>query len=153
MVNAVGLASALEGYKPVTLFAPSDEAFNRFHQKVSFNLLKDVDLLRELLAYHIIPLKLTRASLKQLASSPLLTEGSTNDHVHQGQEQTIELPTLSGHTLLARFSNNIRVQDISVLEPELDAENGVVHPIEYVLWPPDIDEASFHGTKPTSFRR
>ncbi len=153
-IKAVGLEYVLEGYKPVTLFAPSDEAFNQLHQGAIYDLLKDVNLLKTLLEYHIVPLKLTRTALMQVASSPVSTGGSTSQHSRQEQEQTIELPTLSGHTLLlASFSNDLRVQRARILEPELETDNGVVHPVERVLWPPDINEASFGERSPLSFRR
>ncbi len=150
-VKAVGLEYTLEGYKPVTLFAPSDVAFNQLHQGAIYDLLKDIDRLRMLLEYHIVPLKLTRATLMQIAFSPLPEVGSRSQHSHQ--EQTIELPTLSGHTLLARLSNEFRVQGARILEPELETDNGVVHPVERILWPPDISEASFGERSPLSFRR
>ncbi len=85
-IKAVGLEYVLEGYKPVTLFAPSDEAFNQLHQGAIYDLVKDIDLLRALLEYHIVPLKLTRATLMQVASSPLPEGGSTPQNSPPGTD-------------------------------------------------------------------
>lgn len=150
-VRAVGLEYALEGSKPVTLFAPGDEAFNQLHQGAIFDLLKKIGLLRTLLEYHIVPMKLTRDTLVQLASSSLPREASTPEHARQ--EKTVELPTLSGHPLQVRTSNDLTVQGVRILEPVLEADNGVVYPVSQVLWPPDITEASFGERSPLSFRR
>ena len=153
-IRAVGLEYTLEGGKPVTLFAPDDEAFNDLHYGAIFDLLKDITLLRRLLEYHIVPLLLTRATLMQMASS-FSQALSTPQSSQQGQEwgQSVELPTISGHVLLVAFSDGFRVQGTRVLEPELMADNGVIHPVERVLWPPDLSEASFSERRPLSFRR
>ena len=154
-IRAVGLEYTLEGGKPVTLFAPDDEAFNDLHYGAIFDLLKDITLLRRLLEYHIVPLLLTRATLMQMVSSFSPKAVSTPQSSQQGQErgQSVELPTLSGHVLLLTFSDGLRVQGAKVLEPELKADNGVIHPVERVLWPPDLTEASFGERSPLSFRR
>jgi uncharacterized surface protein with fasciclin (FAS1) repeats len=153
-IRAVGLEYTLQGHKPVTLFAPNDEAFNQLHQGAIYDLLKDITLLRRLLEYHIVPLTLTRATLVQMASSSVQQALSTPQSSQQGQEQgqTIELPTMSGHFLLVAFSDEFRVQGTRVLEPELNADNGVIYPVERVLWPPDLSEASCERS-PLSFRR
>lgn len=151
-IRAVGLEYALEGNKPVTLFAPDDEAFNQLHQGAIYDLVKDIDLLKALLEYHIVPLKLTRATLLQVVSSPLPVDGSTSQSASREQEQTIELPTLSGHSLQFKVANGLHVQGARILEPELEADNGVVHPVEHILWPPDIEEASFGERSPLNSR-
>src|SRR5581483_5677928 len=140
-IKAVGLESLLEGDKPVTLFAPSDEAFNQLHHRTIDDLAKDIDLLRTLLSYHIVPLKLTRATLMHLASSPLSEEGNMFQSSRQEQEANLELPTLSGHSLHLLAGNDLHVQGIRILEPELETDNGIVHPLEDILWPPEINAA------------
>ena len=154
VVKAVGLEYTLEGHKPITLFAPDDEAFNQLHQGAIFDLVKDIDLLRKLLMYHIVPLKLPRVTLLQVASTSLSEAGSTSQFSRQEREQTVELPTFSGHTLqLTLSSQEFQVQGARLLEPELEADNGIIHPVERILWPPDMNEASFGERSPLSFRR
>jgi uncharacterized surface protein with fasciclin (FAS1) repeats len=154
-IRAVGLEYTLQGHKPVTLFAPDDLAFNQLHQGAIFDLLKDITLLRRLIEYHIVPLTLSRATLMQLTSSsiPQATGTPQSSQDDQQQGQTVALPTMSGHLLRVTFSDGFRVQGTRVLEPELNADNGVIHPVEGVLWPPDLSEASFGERSPLSFRR
>jgi uncharacterized surface protein with fasciclin (FAS1) repeats len=137
-IKAVGLEYTLEGYKPVTLFAPDDKAFNQLHQVTIFDLLKGIPRLRRLLEYHIVPFKLTREALQQRASSPLAD--AINAY---GQKRAVELPTISGHALSLTISHRLCVQGSALLEPELVSENGVIHPVQQVLWPPGMSEASF----------
>lgn len=91
----------------------------------------------------------------QMASSFSPKAVSTPQPSQQDQErgQSVELLTMSGHVLLVTFSDGFRVQGTRVLEPELTADKGVIHPVERVLWPPDLSEASFGERSPLSFRR
>jgi uncharacterized surface protein with fasciclin (FAS1) repeats len=149
-ITATGLEYILEGPTPVTLFAPTDEAFNQLHQGQLFDLLRNVSLLRRLLEYHIVPLKLTQGELMTMAAPLSQNANSSPSQENQGRAQTIELPTLSDHILHVTFSNSLRVQNASVLEPGLEADNGIVYPLEHILWPPDISEASFVGQSESS---
>jgi uncharacterized surface protein with fasciclin (FAS1) repeats len=149
-MRTVGLTYALEGRGPITLFAPNDKAFNQLHQVTIYDLLKRITLLRKLLEYHIVPLKLARAGFIQVASPFLPNRVSLPLVVResQRQRQPVEVPTLSGRSLLVTFSNGLRVQGTVVLQPEMEADNGIVYPMEQILWPPDIDEASFFAGRP-----
>lgn len=144
-ISAVGLATPLEDPRPTTLFAPDDETFNRLHPGILFDLLRDLTLLKKLLEYHIVPLKLTRADLLRLSFTsfektcgmfPLQPE-------HEELLGMVELPTLSGHSLLATASptsHRVYVQGNELLELDLEAGNGIIHTVERVLWPPEINE-------------
>jgi uncharacterized surface protein with fasciclin (FAS1) repeats len=138
-IRTAGLEYTLQGQKPVTLFAPSDEAFSQLHQQSIFDLLKDINKLKLLLEYHIVPLKLTQDMLFSLVSSPqgdVANNAAGSDH-----EQEVQLPTLSGQMLRLTCSHDLYVQGIPLLEPELEAENGTMHPVEQVLWPPELSDA------------
>lgn len=144
-ITATGLEYILEGKTPVTLFAPTDEAFEQLHQGKIFELLKNVTLLRRLIEYHIVPLKITEAELMKTATMLFQDVKSFPSQQSQEQKQIVELPTLSDHALHVTFSNGFQVQGTTVLGPGLETDNGIVYPLEHVLWPPDINETSFSG--------
>jgi uncharacterized surface protein with fasciclin (FAS1) repeats len=140
-IGATGLIRVLEGATPVTLFAPNNEAFHQLHQGAIYDLLKNITLLRKLLEFHIVPLKLTRAMIMQLATSPTVVPQAVQATMNTGQ--SIELPTISGHALLITIDEGLQVQGTDMLEPEIEADNGVIHSVKQILWPPHITEASF----------
>lgn len=137
-IRIAGLESMLERGKPTTLFAPSDQAFYWLRQRTTKDVFKNAAMLRELLEYHIVPLKLTRASLLDLISGALDAHCSVSLEDVRESGQCIGLPTLSNHILLARYSDQLSVQNVVLLEPELEVDNAVVHPIAQVLLPPQF---------------
>lgn len=147
LITGAGLEYALQGQRPITLFAPPDRAFDTFQQRTSFDLLKDITRLSELLQHHIVPLKLTIADLKNAASTAS-SEGQDN----AGMDQ-IQIPTASGQLLTITLGEALMVEGIRILEPDIEAENGVVHIVENILWPPGFSEESFGERSPLSFRQ
>src|SRR5262250_503399 len=64
-VKAAGLVETLEGAGPFTVFAPTNEAFNKLPAGTVDNLLKpeNKDTLTKVLTYHVVPGRLTAATL------------------------------------------------------------------------------------------
>jgi uncharacterized surface protein with fasciclin (FAS1) repeats len=122
-INTAGLDDTLAGEGPFTLFAPTDEAFEALPEGALDALLSDPEMLTEVLNYHVLGEEALAADLTPgfrttAQGNPLaLTAGTRDD------EQTVVLNSL------ARIS-----------EPNLEAENGVIHGINYVL---SIPEAEF----------
>ncbi|MGH6818825.1 MAG: fasciclin domain-containing protein, partial [Methylovirgula sp.] len=56
-VKAAGLVETLEGPGPFTVFAPTNEAFDKLPPGTVANLLKpeNRDKLKEILTYHVVP--------------------------------------------------------------------------------------------------
>jgi uncharacterized surface protein with fasciclin (FAS1) repeats len=120
LVKAVGaakLVDTLQGKGPYTVFAPTNEAFATLGKQQLSELLKpeNRDQLRKVLTYHVVPGELTADQLKD------------------GQK----LKTVQGETLTVRVSGGkVRINDATVVKPDVDASNGVVHVIDGVLTPP-----------------
>lgn len=57
-INACGLAPALSGEGPLTVFLPSDEAFAKLPPGTVDSLLKDIPKLTEILKFHVHPGKM-----------------------------------------------------------------------------------------------
>lgn len=116
LTQQAGLGDLLTGATPVTVFAPSDEAFRAVPAATLDKLAKDPEALKALLKHHAVAGVTTRASL-------------TAD--------TITVTTLAGTKLvLSKAGEFITVEDALVTQPDGTASNGVLHVIDRVLTPP-----------------
>jgi len=116
-VGAAGLTEALSGDGPLTVFAPTDDAFARLPAGTVEDLLRperQADLVA-ILTYHVTPGTVTGV-----------------DALRAG-----EAISLQGETLLFRLEGGaLRVNDASVIANDIEARNGVIHVIDEVLIPP-----------------
>lgn len=76
-----GLDDTLNESKDITLFAPTNHAFNSLTQAQRESLLNDPEQLRKVLTYHVVdaditPSELPNGSFKTLEGSQLTTSGS-----------------------------------------------------------------------------
>lgn len=117
LVQDAGLADELGEGGPWTVFAPTDAAFDLLPADAVAQLRSDPDVLRRVLLHHVVGgLLLT----EQLADGPLGTQA--------GDEITVDV----GGPLP-------RVEGASIVEPDVLAANGVVHALDEVLVPADVD--------------
>ncbi|MBD2168457.1 fasciclin domain-containing protein [Calothrix membranacea FACHB-236] len=119
LINEANLTDQL-GAGPYTLFAPSDEAFAALPDLTRQRLSQpeNRELLRQVLAYHVVPGNLTA---NQLQSKEVNTLG--NNPVTIQADQT---------------NNEVRVNDARVIQPDIPASNGVIHIVDRVILPPTI---------------
>jgi uncharacterized surface protein with fasciclin (FAS1) repeats len=113
LINEAGLAETLRGPGPYTVFAPSDEAFKAVPAKTMDELGKNKDLLKSVLAYHILPGKVASAD------------------VRNGNAKTVQ----GADVALAKSGSFVTVEDAMVVQSDVAATNGVVHVIDRVLVP------------------
>lgn len=113
-VQAAGLADTLSGEGPYTVFAPTDEAFDNLPDGALDALLEpeNRDLLTEILTYHVVP-----------------------DEVTSDELETGVVDTLNGGLAVRVDPGQVIVNDASVINPDIDASNGVIHAINRVLIP------------------
>ncbi|MFW5742250.1 MAG: fasciclin domain-containing protein [Spirochaetota bacterium] len=119
-VEAADLSGVLRGAGPITVFAPTDRAFDLLPEGVLDALLADRDALREILRYHIVPAAVRTDQI---------------DAVHE--ELTLQGEPLS----LAWRNGTIHANHAALIRPDLETSNGVMHVIDQVLIPPSIDLA------------
>jgi uncharacterized surface protein with fasciclin (FAS1) repeats len=115
-VQAAGLVDALKGDGPFTVFAPTDEAFAKLPEGTVESLLEpaNIDRLKAILTYHVVPGQVMAASV----SDGLQTQ------------------SLNGSTLtFAVNENGARVGDANIISTDVAASNGVIHVIDTVLIP------------------
>ena len=118
-VQAADLVDTLSGDGPFTVFAPTDEAFAAALGDLGLSaddLLADTDLLTTILTYHVVSGEVLSTDLSDGMSAATL----------QGEEVTIDL------------SDGVKVNGANVVTADVDASNGVIHAIDYVLLPPSL---------------
>ena len=115
--KAAGLADVLGSTGPFTVFAPTDEAFEKLPKGTVEMLLKpeNKSKLADILKYHVIPGRVY--SEKVLESKALKTL--------QGSLATVSLK-----------DGSPRIQQAKILKTDIDATNGVIHVIDSVIIPP-----------------
>jgi uncharacterized surface protein with fasciclin (FAS1) repeats len=121
-IQAAGMASAFSTPDPITVFAPTDAAFAALPNGLGPKLLlpANKEALVKIISYHVI----TGA----LPASKLTT----------GSQLTLEGSTI---TFSSSAKTGVKVNDAVVLASDLQASNGVVHVIDKVLIPADVDVA------------
>ncbi len=113
-----GTLTAGFGEAPLTVFAPTDQAFEQVPADVLAQLRRDPDLLARLLGHHVVPGALLAAEL---------TAGPAD--------------TLAGTTVtVARRGALVRVDEATVIGRDLVAADGVVHAVDTVLLPDALVE-------------
>lgn len=120
--EAAGLVEALQGDGPLTVFAPTDEAFSAIPQETLQSLLRpeNRDALTAILTYHVVPQKLTAEDVIRL------------DRVK----------TLNGQSLdVSAARSTVRLDDATVVATDILASNGIIHVIDRVLMP-EVNRAS-----------
>ena len=118
-LKAGGKKEMLEEDKgPFTVFAPTDEAFAKLPAGTVESLLKpeNKEKLGKILAYHVLKGKVMAADVK-----------------------TMEADTAEGSKLDVKVADGkVMVNNANVVKTDIAATNGVIHVIDTVLMPPDL---------------
>jgi len=118
-VQAAGLVDTLKGAGPFTVFAPTDNAFEKLPKGTVEGLLKDIPKLKAVLTYHVVAGKVTSADVVKLKRAKTV----------QGSEIKIDSSRWHGH-------GNVKINDAEIVKADIVADNGVIHVIDKVLMPP-----------------
>ncbi|MCL4518371.1 MAG: fasciclin domain-containing protein [Thaumarchaeota archaeon] len=124
-VKAAGLADALSGTGPFTVFAPSDEAFAKLPDGTVEALLQDIPKLRSVLTYHVVSGKVTASDVWKI------TAGGKTPNVSTLQGSLVKLK------MNGILNKSIYVNDAKVITSDIEASNGVIHVIDKVILPSD----------------
>lgn len=115
LVQQAGLADELSGAGPLTVFAPTDEAFAAVPQATLDALAEDPEQLERVLLYHVVDGEVTSDQVADGASAATLA----------GPEVAF---TVDG--------SGVMVNEGTVVSADVMASNGVIHVIDTVLLPP-----------------
>ncbi|HEY7537716.1 MAG TPA: fasciclin domain-containing protein [Gaiellaceae bacterium] len=114
LLKTAGLAGALQGKGPYTVFAPTDAAFAKVPKATLSALAKDKAKLRAVLLYHVVKGKVTAAQAMKLRTAK----------------------TLNGQAVPIRVNGStVNVGGARVTTADIAASNGVIHVINKVLIP------------------
>ncbi|HMB89263.1 MAG TPA: fasciclin domain-containing protein [Rhodothermales bacterium] len=126
-LDAADLTNALRGEGPFTVFAPTDEAFAQLPEGKLEKLLKpeNKDKLVALLSYHIV-----------------------NDQAKASDTEATTVTTLGGNDLsITPGGEALMVNEATVITPDIEASNGVIHIIDTVLMPPAKEKVKMEEEK------
>ncbi|MEO1281567.1 MAG: fasciclin domain-containing protein [Pseudomonadota bacterium] len=116
--KAAGLVPALTGPGPLTVFAPTDDAFAELGDDAINDLLKpeNKQKLTSILTYHVLGRQLTSNQLphKSIPVKPL----------NQSAKLRVE-----------KTAGGVTVNNANVITADVKADNGVIHIIDRVLIP------------------
>lgn len=111
--EAAGLVDTLTGEGPLTVFAPTDEAFAALPEGTVEGLLEDTDALTAILTYHVVAGSVMSGDL----SDGMMAE------------------TVNGASIEVGVGDTVTVDGATVTTADIEASNGVIHVIDTVLLP------------------
>lgn len=114
LVAKAGLTESLKATGPITVFAPTNDAFQAVPAKTMDELAQDPAKLKAVLAYHVVPARLVAADVKN------------------GNVKTVQ----GGNVALSKAGDFVTVEEAMVQQADIVATNGVVHTVDRVLMPP-----------------
>ena len=120
-IKAAELGETLSGMGPFTVFAPTDAAFAALPAGVLDALLlpENKEVLVKILTYHVVPASVLAADV---------TDG--------------DVATVEGQTVKLSTADGVTVNGAKVVTADVVASNGVIHAIDAVLVPADVDVAA-----------
>lgn len=118
-IEAAGLAETLSAEGPYTVFAPTNDAFAALPEGTLDQLLQpeNQETLTQILTYHVLPQAVPAAD------------------VMPGDVETVAGAPI---TITVDEAGNVMVNEANVVQTDVQASNGVIHAIDQVLLPPDV---------------
>ncbi len=113
-VQAAGLVDVLKRPGPLTVLAPTDEAFAKIPKADLDALMKNKPKLAAVLQYHVLTGNVSAADLKMMKDF--------------GTAQ-------GGRIQIAANGNSLKINTAKVIKADVPASNGVIHVIDTVLLP------------------
>jgi uncharacterized surface protein with fasciclin (FAS1) repeats len=110
-VQVAGLVDTLKSPGPFTVFAPNDDAFAKLPPGTIQTLVQNIPQLARILTYHVVPGKLMKADLAKLNS----------------------VTSVEGSPIKIDCSDGFEVKNATVVAPDIEADNGVIHVIDTVI--------------------
>ncbi len=122
--KAAGLAGALAEGDNLTVFAPTDAAFDALPEGTVEDLLKpeNKDKLAAILSYHVLPRELTSNMLPGRRIHVSTIKDGGDDMLAVEKSASTQAVTVDG---------------ANVVQADIQADNGVIHVVDQVLLPSD----------------
>ena len=113
-LETTGIIDILRGEGPFTVFVPTDEAFAKLSDNAP-GLVANVDVLRDILLYHIVP---GHFNSYEIASIGILD-------------------TLYGEIVKINLFDDLLIHGSRVILKDIEVSNGIIHIVESVIVPLD----------------
>ena len=114
-LDAAGLVETLSNDGSFTVFAPTDDAFDKLPAGTVEALLEDIPALTNILLYHVVEGNVLAEDVVKLDSAATLN----------GQEVMIKVDM-----------GKVYINDAQVVITDIQASNGVIHVVDTVILPP-----------------
>ena len=115
-VQVAGLVETLKSPGPFTVFAPNDDAFAKLPEGTVHTLVQNIPQLTRILTFHVVPGKYMAADIAKL------------NHLTSVEGSPIRVDTTDG----------FEVKNATVIAPDIEADNGVIHVIDKVILPRNL---------------
>ncbi|QDU63449.1 Immunogenic protein MPT70 precursor [Planctomycetes bacterium Pan216] len=115
-----GIVEALRADGPITVFAPTDDAFAKLPAGTLDSLLKDKEALTRVLTYHVVPGDVSSAELVTKHAVATLLGESAPVQVSKDCQGTIQRVAVGG---------------AKVIKADIHASNGIIHVVDSVMMP------------------
>ena len=115
-LQAAELVETLSGEGPFTVFAPTDDAFNKLPEGTIEALLADIPALTDILLYHVVDGEVLAEDVVMLSEAETLLGESVEIMVE---------------------GDKVMINDAQVIITDIVADNGVIHVVDTVLLPPE----------------
>ena len=127
-VKAAGLVDTLEGAGPFTVFAPTNEAFDKLPAGTVDNLLKPENkaTLVKILTYHVVSERLTTRVLRKL-----IKQGGGKAELKTVEGGTLTVTMQDGKYMLTDAKGGMA----TITVPNVIQSNGVIQVVNAVLLP------------------
>jgi uncharacterized surface protein with fasciclin (FAS1) repeats len=112
-VQEAGLIETLQQEGPLTVFAPTDEAFAKLPDGTIETLLNDKERLTEILTYHVLADKVMSNEVVNIKNAT----------------------TANGKKISINSKECIKIDNANVIKTDIECSNGVIHVIDTVLIP------------------
>jgi uncharacterized surface protein with fasciclin (FAS1) repeats len=115
-VKSTGLSETLAAAGPMTIFAPTDDAFSKLPKETLQGLMKpeNRDKLKAIITHHLV-------------------DGKATSRDFLGKR--LEAATMHGDSLLIDATKGVMVDNAKVIKADIVADNGFIHVIDTVLIP------------------
>lgn len=115
-VKQAGLVETLQGEGPFTVFAPTDEAFDKLPEGTVASLLKpeNKEKLTAILTYHVVSGKVLAEDVTKMSEAKTVQGSSVKIQVKDGK---------------------VFVDEAQVVKADIMCSNGVIHVIDKVILP------------------
>lgn len=147
-LEAAELVETLKGEGPFTVFAPTNEGFNNLPEGRLDELLKPENKaeLQQVLKYHVVAGEIRIADIQgeqqfeTLEGNPIrISATSSMEGQEMEQEQQMEEEAGYGQEAEASGPSDVKVNNANVIESDITASNGIIHIIDGVAMPSDIE--------------